>query len=80
MPAILTADGHYGLLIGILRNKWGFNGFAITDNSNTGVFMDVGQMIQAGSLSSRERQIWRFPLLLFIRQTSGPARCPAPVR
>ena len=42
------AGGHYGLMTGILRNEWGFNCFAVTDNANTGVFMDAGQMIQAG--------------------------------
>ena len=34
---------------GLLRNEWGFHGFIITDNANTGVFMDAGQMIQAGA-------------------------------
>ena len=43
------AGGNYPLITGILRNEWGFNGFIITDNANTGVFMDAGQMIQAGA-------------------------------
>lgn len=43
------AGGNYNLITGILRNEWGFNGFIITDNANTGVFMDAGQMIQAGA-------------------------------
>lgn len=28
--------------------KWAFNGMMITDNANTGVFMDGYQMIEAG--------------------------------
>lgn len=43
------AGGNYNLITGLLRNEWGFHGFVITDNANTGVFMDAGQMIQAGA-------------------------------
>ena len=43
------AGGNYNLVTGLLRNEWGFHGFIITDNANTGVFMDAGQMIQAGA-------------------------------
>ena len=43
------AGGDYNLVTGVLRNEWGFHGFIITDNANTGVFMDAGQMIQAGA-------------------------------
>jgi len=38
----------YNLLTGLVRNEWGFNGLIITDNANTGVFMDGYQMIEAG--------------------------------
>lgn len=41
--------GHYPLITGILRNEWNFNGFVITDNANTGEFMDGYQMIEAGA-------------------------------
>lgn len=43
------AGGSYNLITGIVRGEWGFNGFIVTDNANTGVFMDAGQMIQAGA-------------------------------
>ena len=43
------AGGNYNLVTGLLRNEWGFHGFIVTDNANTGVFMDAGQMIQAGA-------------------------------
>jgi beta-glucosidase len=41
--------GSYPLITGVLRNEWGFNGFIITDNANTGEFMDAYQMIEAGA-------------------------------
>lgn len=40
--------GSYALLTGIARNEWAFQGMMITDNANTGVFMDGYQMIEAG--------------------------------
>lgn len=39
----------YPLITGILRNEWAFDGFILTDNANTGVFMDGYQMIEAGA-------------------------------
>ena len=41
--------GSYNLISGIVRGEWGFDGFIITDNADTGVFMNGGQMIQAGA-------------------------------
>lgn len=44
----IWTGGSYALLTGVLRNEWGFDGLIITDNANTGVFMDCYQMIEAG--------------------------------
>ncbi len=43
------AGGCYSLIHNIVRTEWGFNGWIITDNADTGVFMDAGQMISAGA-------------------------------
>lgn len=40
--------GDYDLLTGVVRGEWGFNGWIITDNANTGTFMNGKQMIEAG--------------------------------
>lgn len=41
--------GSYNLINGILRTEWAFKGIIMTDNANTGVFMDGYQMIEAGA-------------------------------
>ncbi|WP_418968977.1 glycoside hydrolase family 3 N-terminal domain-containing protein [Alloscardovia omnicolens] len=41
--------GSYNLVSGVARGEWGFDGAIITDNANTGVFMDTEQMIEAGA-------------------------------
>ncbi len=41
--------GHYDLMTGIVRNEWAFDGMILTDNANTGVFMDGLQMIESGA-------------------------------
>lgn len=41
--------GSFALITGIVRNEWAFNGFIITDNANTGVFMVSDQMTAAGA-------------------------------
>lgn len=41
--------GDYDLITGVVRGEWGFNGWIITDNADTGVFMNAGQMIEAGA-------------------------------
>ena len=56
--------GSYNLISGIVRGEWGFDGWIITDNADTGVFMDAGQMIQAGADSkltvSDPAGTWKF--------------------
>ncbi len=57
--------GCYPLITEVLRNEWGFDGFAITDNANTGspTYMDAYQMIEAGgdaALTTSEFAVWKF--------------------
>ena len=59
------AGGCYPLITDVLRNEWGFNGFAITDNANTGspTYMNAQQMIEAGgdaALTTSEYAVWKF--------------------
>ena len=75
--------GCYPLLTGVLREEWGFDGFVITDNANTGLFMDAYQMIEAGGDAKLTNEPasarWTFrserqrPLPL---RPSGPAQHP----
>ncbi|MDO4848904.1 MAG: glycoside hydrolase family 3 N-terminal domain-containing protein [Coriobacteriia bacterium] len=53
--------GSYNLITGIVRTEWGFDGWIITDNADTGVFMDAEQMIEAGAdakLTTKDQSDW----------------------
>jgi beta-glucosidase len=57
--------GNYNLITNVLRTEWGFNGFVITDNANTGssTFMNAYQMIEAGgsgALTTTDYACWVF--------------------
>ena len=44
------AGGHYGLISGVARGEWGFDGWIITDSAgNDSPVMDTMQMIEAGA-------------------------------
>lgn len=74
VTAIMTAfnrigytwtGGCYPLITDVLRNEWDFNGFAVTDNANTGspTYMNAYQMIEAGgdgALTTTEYAVWKF--------------------
>ncbi|OZG65275.1 glycoside hydrolase family 3 N-terminal domain-containing protein [Bifidobacterium eulemuris] len=49
--------GSYSLIGGVLRNEWGFQGMVITDNANTGVFMNGYQMWEAGADTKLTQQV-----------------------
>ncbi|WP_115727976.1 glycoside hydrolase family 3 N-terminal domain-containing protein [Actinomyces culturomici] len=56
--------GSYALLTNVVREEWGFNGWILTDNANTGQFMDAAQMIAAGGDSkltyNDQSSMWAF--------------------
>lgn len=61
----IWTGGCYPLITEVLRGEWGFNGFAITDNANTGspTYMNAYQMIEAGgdgALTTSEYAVWKF--------------------
>jgi len=74
VTAIMTAfnrlgytwtGGCYPLITEVLRNEWGFDGFIVTDNANTGspTYMNAYQMIEAGgdgALTTTEHAVWKF--------------------